>query len=720
MARKFVPSQHQFLKYLLYFKGREYEIDPPDNWQTAQREIARSKQYHGMLVTLSDQVEFSGYTAQLCREFNEEDGPIANVTIVEYVLDENDEWDLIFSGTLDFSEFVDDELVFSVKVNSESLEKKMTSRYQTEITLDSKTNLDGLEHGEALMPRINVSMDERDILGEALLGIGTGYDSYRANNRPKVCVLYTNRSESYNGDLPRTYTVQQEVYGAAPHANNFIYYNQQDVTITVNFEIDFLATFELPASQGTGASVRLRMDTFLVTEEDDGSLTFSDHNTTDLATAVFTNGQTSNLVYNGTKSFLSPPAYGAILYIEHIGFGSFTPPDFTYRVVSSSCNISGAVRAQPTTNEAILPYDFFKRMIVMIGGKNLDSDLLASSRLSLANGYMIRNVTDEEGNRLPISYTFEKLFSSFGSVEPLGLSVSGNTVKIEKREYFYQDFIAKDFGSDITDVKVEFDKEHAFSEISIGFETSNFSREGALKEFNVRSVWVSPINFYKKELNMVSNIQGSHNTIETLRRVQYQQDVERTHSRQGDSTLYFLDLKDAENRPRTWSDDFEDVQNIPLKNSIFNLRLSPMNRLRNQGKWINFGYDKFPEKFLTFSSSTGATGMLTKPIGEDRRAENESIRIADMDPPKYIAQIMTFTIPPQNLFKELREKRNGVEKAYGIFRVTYNGWVWSGYLLNYQVEANLITMQIIRKESISEGQVLGAPVTPTRITLIEL
>jgi hypothetical protein len=702
MARRIVPTQHAFTKYFLYYKGNEYEVDPPENWQDAQKEIARSVQYKGMMVTLSDQVTFSGSAAALLKSFYDDDGVIADVQIIEYDLNETtDEWEIGFSGTLDFSQYVETTDDFSCMINSETLQKKLSSRYQTEIDIDNIETLDGKEHGLGRTPRLEITMDDRDILGEALISTGTPYTTDGAKTKNNLCVFFTDIKESYNGEMPKTYTIAKEFFvPTSPDPDNLIFYNRQDIAREVNFDIRVNATFEMPAGAGLGASIELKVKRYAIVEDINGDITFTNVYTETLETISFQDGTTHKMSYNKTRSYYMEPREGLVLYFAH-NFGPI-PGSWEYTVDSASCNVWGPVRASATKNESLKSFDLFERMIIQIGGKNLSSELLSKSRLVVTNGYMIRNVLDENGKRPPFSITFEKLYNSYDSVEPIGLSVNGNTVKIEKREYFYQKFLSVDFGSDVANVEFSFDKEQAYSEINLGFDTSNFSREGALKEFCVRTVWVSPINSYKKTLDMISNIQGSHNTMETLRRVQYQESVERTHTRQGDSTNYFIDLRDNEDKPRTWKDDFEYVKGIKYLDSAFNLRLSPMNRIRKQGQWINFGYTQFLEKNLTFSSSTGATGMECKPFGKSALKEDASIKISSIGKPRYMSETVTFEIQPQNLFATLKEKVDGVEKAYGLFRFEHKGYEVYGYLNSFKIETAQVELQVIEKIKITE------------------
>lgn len=701
MSRNYVPSQHEFVRYILYYKGQEYTIDPPENWKQAQKEIARSVQYKGMMVTLSDQVTFTGYAALLLKTFYEDDGVVADVEIVEYEKNDfTDDWELSFSGTIDFSQYTEGADSFSAMINSESLQKKLSSRYQTELDVDNIETLDGKEHGLGRTKRLEVTMMDRDILGEAILSIGTPYDSDGAKTKNNVCVFFTERKEAYNGDIPRTYTVAKEFFvPTSPVPDNLIFYNQQSIERQIGFDIRVGATFKMPAGSGLGASVELRLARYIIEEADNGDIDFTATSYELLETVSFKDGQVSTLNYDSTRSYLMQPREGLVLYFAH-NLAPIADSDWEYTVDSATCSVWGPVRAIATKNETITGFNLFERMIVQMGGKNLDSDYLDESRMVVTNGYMIRNVLDENGKRPPFSITFEKLYNSWDSIEPIGLSVSGNSVRVEKRDYFYQKFLSVDFEDEVANVVFSFDKEQAYSEINLGFDTSNFSREGALKEFNVRTVWVSPINIYKKALNMISNIQASHNTIETLRRVQYQQDVERTHTRQGDSTNYFLDLKDRLDEPRTWTDDFEYVKGVRYLDSAFNLRLSPMNRLRKQGQWINFGYTAFKEKFLTFSSSTGATGMECKPKGEDALRENQSIQISRIGDARYMSETVTFEIPPQNFFQTLNERIDGVKKSLGLFRFQNKGYVIYGYLNSFKVETNTVELQVIQKTKI--------------------
>ena len=691
--RQIIPQQHNFIRFFLNYKGEDIEVMAPDNYDVAQKEYTRSIQYHGMMISLSDSVIFSGETAQLLKNIYDQDGVIARVTFSSYVKnDESDDWELEFTGELDFLTYSYNGGNLSLKINSNNLIKKLQSRYQTEIDIDNSINLDGIDMNLGITERISVNMFDRQLQGQALLSTGNGY-LLTYTQGSLVSVLLTNLNEGEYGGPPATYAIGRENFTqSSPELDNFFFYNQQDVeTLALEFNVTFNALFS-SSTELFGAELFLRF--YKYDFDDDGVPIF---NAIDELEKFTFNG-TGEFEMNFQKTFTYTVTRKQGLIFAILKGGSFPQIHNDINIKSSSIDFWAKTFAPGTINEAILPFPFFERMAYHIGAKKFESSYLEASRLSLATGFMIRNVTP----RKPVSITFQKLYNSFDSIRPLGLSVDSGKIIVEERGFFYQTFDAFYFDQ-IDNIEYKFDAQVAYSEINIGFETSNFSQEAALNEYAVRTTWVSPVNTHKKELNMVSSIQASSNTIETLRRVQYIDTIQRTYERRGDSTLFFIDLKDYENKPRTWQDDFE---KIPYSNKggprpfnpsgAYNLRISPMNTLRNIGAWVNHAYTKFPDKKLTFASSTGDTGMITKPIGEPEMAEDDSILIGDMDTPKFISETVTFNFKPFNLTKILNEKVNGIKKQYGIFSFKDGEEVKKGYLISYKPENYEIQLQLIK------------------------
>lgn len=700
MSRPFVPTQHDYVRYFLTYDNVRYDIEAPDNWAQAHKEISRSPQYSGMVVTLTDDIIFSGRSATMIRTWEQNDGVLTKIHLSEYEKDmTTDEWELAFSGDLDLSVWSVHENTVKTRVNSNSLTKKLQSRYQTEIDYDNENDLDGNPHQLGSMPYDTMRMGARDITGDTILSIGSEYDSTGANSGANACILFTDRNEGYFGDVPRTYEVARERLAVPADADNLFFYNQQDLEVPLSLDFRWQAHFPLNGGEGGGDTIRIRLMVYDIVETATTVDLINDPlESEDWFEYTFGPGENATLNYTATRNVIVKQKQGlALVYMQ--SFGSVSS-GWEYTTLIGELAISGPVRGSVTVNDCVSAFNLFERSIQLIGGDRLVSEHLSESDLYMSTGYMFRNVPVS-----PFVFTLEKLYNSFDAFQPIGLQVDNNTVTVERREYFYQNFLAIDFGEEVSNVTFNFDKEQAYSEINIGFESSNFSADAAAKEYNVKSIWVSPINLYKKEVSFVSNIQASSNVIETLRRVQYQEDTERTYTRRGDATLFAIDAYDTGAgylEPRPWSMDFAVIPTgVLLADDQFNYRLTPMNRLKKIAQWINFGYTKFTTRSLTFSSSTGATNLHTQPTDGVLNGEEDSFIINELPPAWYEAKTCTFEIPPQNLYKTLREKYDGVPKMYGLVRFEHEGRGVLGYINSYKAETFELEIQIKKIDSIS-------------------
>jgi hypothetical protein len=701
--RNIQPVQYRWRKYLLWYDERQYEINEPDNWQDSDREIARSDQYYGMTITVGDDISFSGLGSELLQAWYAESGVIAKVRIEEYETNEiTDEWELIFSGSLDFSHYKESGNVVTVKVNSEALQQRMTSRYETEINIDNDETLDGRVHGLGPLKTTQIDLFDRVLYGENTLSIGSRYQMPEAGGlNNNITILFSKNEEGYFSALPRVYRPSRESTTYLNTGQNQVFFNQQEKDVYVEVDLNIRLSFEIDASANNTGTVTGSIGQYDVIEDNDGNVTTPIVASHPIGTwSSIPVGQKVDHVFKYKGVILVRQRQQLVVQFN---FGGWTvEPTIEKRawVEEASMYMGGNTTYKDTKCQAYMPYDFFERMLYIMGARNLVSGYLKRLRLAILTGFMVRNVPGKE-----VSFSFQKLFQSYDSMEPLGLATKGDTVIIEKREYFFQDFLVYDFGDEVSDVSIEFDRPKCHSEIKVGFQTSNFTKENAVSEYSVRTIWTSPVDGYKQELNMVSNAQASSNTIETLRRVQYDPDTERTWTRRGDSTWFFIDLKDDQDKPRTWEDDFEEVPRAlnrdgnyeDLKNafSAYNLRLTPMNIIRNQGKWLNHGYTQFKDRSLSFSSSTGNTGMITKPIGEEALAENASLNIGDMGNPHYLSEKVSFIFEPFNFYKLITSFHDsGVQNFYGLFQLNYNGERIRGYLMNFKPDEFRVTLQI--------------------------
>lgn len=704
--RKIQPVQYRWRKYLLWHNNRPYEINEPDNWQDSDREIARSEQYYGMVITVGDDISFSGLGAMLISEWYNTEGVIAVVRIEEYETDSiTDEWELVFSGTLDLSQYVQSGGVVTVKINSEALQQKLSSRYETEINIDNDETLDGRIHGLGPLQTRQIDLFDRVLYGENTLSIKSRYQMPEVGSlNNNITVLFNNNEEGYFAEIPRVYEPTREAITfdlSGSLGRSIMFYNQQGKVVYLEVDAKVTLSFEIPPTATNTGAVKLSIVQQDVIENNDGELSYNLVNVHEMGSwSSIPIGQKVQKEFKFKGIIPMQPRQQLTLHCAFTGWT--TEPEIEKRpwVESASVYFGGNTTYEATKCQAYMPFDYFERMLYIMGAKYLVSSYLSGLRLALLTGFMVRNVPGKE-----VSFSFQKLFQSYDSMEPLGLATKGETVLIEKREYFFQDFLVYDFGDDVSDVQIEFDRRKTPSEIKVGFQTSNFTKESAVSEYSVRTIWTSPVDGYKEELNMVSNAQASSNTIETLRRVQYDPDTERTWTRRGDSTWFFLDLKDDQDMPRTWEDDFEEAPSAlnrdgnyeQLKNafSAYNLRLTPMNIIRNQGRWLNHGYTKFDDKYLSFSSSTGNTGMITKPFGQDEKAENDSLLISEMGPPQFLAEKISFIFEPFNFYKLITGfNDSGVQNFYGLYQLNYNGERIRGYLISFMPSEYRVTLQI--------------------------
>lgn len=681
------PIQYDYVRYILIIDGRQDVIPEPANWRTSERGFYRNTQYHGVIITVSDAIEFTGLTAQRLNTIYDRDGVLAKVEIIERMSNEYDETYVdLFRGILDFSTAERTQDSFYCKINSNEMTKKLQSRWRTEVSIENTIDLDGNEI-EPLTEWINVFMSDRGLKGENQLSTGTRYNHeiqffmIPPGQDVKTTPLMTKLGETWY-NLETVKAIDSTIYKTA---GSMFFVNNTKNELLCNTSIVFngnIVGTDYPESSANRVILELNIWDI----GDNGTeISYTLADTIELFR--YDNPKHNQLfLYNNSLLVSVGTTQCVSLNLSYRLTGPVAKGFFN--IEECSLNIWANTEFTSTNCRALLPYDIFARIIRLMGGKNLDSKFLSKLRLAVTNGFNIRNVPDKGD----ITYTFQKLFDSYSAIYPLGLEVNGNTIKIENLEYFYQKFIAIDFGDNIIDVKFTHYSELGFSEINIGFETSNYE-DGALDEYNVRTVWATPVNIYRQVLNMVSSIQASSYVIETLRRVQYSSNAERTFERRGDTTVFFLDLKDDVNELRKWNDDFDELpQNILYPENAYNLRLSPMNRLRVFGNWVGYGLMKFRNLALTFASSTGKTKMITKPKGKEPKAENDSIKISELGYARFTNEKVTFKVRPIEIISVINEKVNGVPKVYGLFKFKFKDTAYQGYLLSYKPESNEVEL----------------------------
>ena len=686
--------QHDFTRFFLEYDGNKVLIENIGNWEEINKEFLRSKQYKGFDVNITDKIEFKGETATILKQLLIEKPFDYDIEIIKE--DRNlrtDTWEEVYRGRLDFSDASFDDNTFECNVNSELIRRRFVSRWRTELNIFNKRDLSGNEINDYNVKLIPIRMGARSVFSVNEHSIGTEYRAEFTNGQyANVLLTHVETPDSF--PLKQSKEVRRETinpttmqtgYSQDVNVDNFFFVKKSN---TSEFYMDISADVELNGF--TDCSFSLILGVFKPIYNFDAGEEHLDFQLKDEIEIFNTNNTVINRVTLEKHIDLSSVNLNEYnncfsLYLKYDKNIS-SPREPNVYLIDLEVKINGVLNGVNTQSKVFTPFSYFQKHIKLMGGGTLISDYLKNCRFHLSKGFMFRNLRDKDGNIPPSSITFQKLFNSFNAVERIGLEVRGGNVRIEKLDYFFKDEIVCELGKNVYDIKFEFERDYAYSELNLGYQVSNFTKEEALNEFNVRSVWTTPISTFRNRFNAVSDIQASSFTIEKLRRVQYRKQVERTHKRRGDTTMFFIDLKDNENQVRDWEDDFDNQPPQEKQfSTAFNFRLSPLNILRRNAKWFNCAFFNNRNANFVFSSSDGNTNIKSKPIGEDYiGGENEDYPINETDIQKFVPIKATFkVVEDKNIRRIISDRGLTNNKIYGLFTFKHRGKKYLGYLTSY-------------------------------------
>ena len=287
------------------------------------------------------------------------------------------------------------------------------------------------------------------------------------------------------------------------------------------------------------------------------------------------------------------------------------------------------------------------------------------SGLGLISGRFLRNIykQDNPDEYKPISYSFDELYKSLSILNPIGVSIEMNKLKIEELSYFYQSFVFASIGA-IQDMQLYTESKLYYTSIEIGYTKSEVdTNDGSLDEFNCQTEFSTPLVNNTAKLSLLSKYRADGDGIEITRR----DILDLTSSNKADGDIWFVDTKPSGNGAamRVWQDDFQNVTGVYSKDEVMNVRLSPANCLRRHGSTLNAFLNRVGGK-IKYVSSVGNTKMTSQLLGSNVVVkENSDINPSELDSALFGDLFLSFTTP-FDLGKVVNKTTNGIKNFYGL------------------------------------------------------
>lgn len=677
--------QSYFAKYRYSLRGLlgTIYISAPENWDEDDKVFKRSKEVHGVFISLSNSLEFykgdedndGGYN--YLKQTYDTYGINSNVVLVK---EENisAKWVETYRGYFDFSKYKRTGTKIQIMFNESGLYEKIKARKSDDLELNRLTTMDGTELSPLVLQEVGLGGKAILIINQLERKKGKGevdttVPNFRLTSYSDYSEIYFNLSSplfstrafalpinmvtEIDGDVQTVYDYHVDTsittYGNGDTASVFYADAKDNIDLKMNIDIDIKYL--------GGETPELRVDIVKYS----GGVAYNYDSYISLIN-VNNPVQGTNYKYEANE-FSIPMLIGESLALVL----RLKTKESTVNVYKSSVLILDDTIVDSSTAKFILPYECLSRMLDVITDKKgiLKSKAFGRTDLGyqedgyasltgLTNGLQIRQFEDK-----PITTSFESFTKSYDAVWQIGYGIEkigrDEILRVEHKSHFYQEHVTMKLGGAPTNIERKVATDYFFSSIDVGYKKPSgevlYEEALGLDEYNIKNSFTTAITRIEKKLINESDYRADDSGLEFARRKPKSKFPE--EDTRYDLDIFLMDLKRGIGnifQQRVWEDDF--IKPIPFTKfttgvyspeTAHNLRLSPINILLRLGFWIKGSLMKNLNEYLRYSSTQGNNLLKTKlnKPGSIEYAENGNILNSDLDKALFNPEIITFKYP---------------------------------------------------------------------------
>jgi len=349
-----------------------------------------------------------------------------------------------------------------------------------------------------------------------------------------------------------------------------------------------------------------------------------------------------------------------------------------------------------TNSPCLTAYNVGKRLSEIYTGKNCFESYLLDGKdpeylknedhnLLFAPGGWLRNLKkkDENGNLLPwpMEMNFEDFYKSIHAILPVGYGITtvGNSQKLilEKLGYFFQRTVTVNLGK-IQIKGRSIAVEYCYQSLKFGYvKGGEYEQPLGLDEYNTQTNYRSPLTVTDNIYEALGPSRTDSYGAEQTRRKQFEDFPDEDTNADKDNFLFdakFSTRSNASNyfEVRLWSDDFESTPTgIYSPETAFNLNLSPARNKQRHEFWWGNSIIMLQDEVVQFVNSKGNSELKTKKPGEDPLKERENTPVSKIQNPIFKPEWIDAEAPfNKNLLEQIQGKTliNGrmVNNYYGL------------------------------------------------------
>ena len=706
-------------------------IDEPQNWRTDDKSFERADNGGGTLLKLNNVFEMGQDAADYIDAVIASEGFNAKIYLTKRGKDDTklgEDWRIYYRNKLDPTTFVFTEKKGRRRVEASfsqgGLYDQILARYSDEYDLVNTTSADGDEISE--LSTIIEQVDGRALLRWSKLYV----DDY-----DRTEISFTNGDTtnaraipfdiSTNGDEDSISSVLSGAdsvpYGSGTYqignVGSLIYFDAPiDSTLVLNGKIKLRM---IDTEDGT-----MKLEYVFYKLEDD-DLVFQERvELTSIDTGVTLN----ELEYIFDEEEVVVPKGWSLAIVAFTSLdGGIGTEKISYDFLDTTLIIEQDFKYDPSQALALLPYEFFDRIIEKITG---ESGLLISnifgrtelgysqdgnwSTLAISSGFWARGfdigdpVTDSNGDiteKKQLNISYSDAFDSFSMVNPLYwgvVTINGKEyVRIEDYDFTQQSFTGVKLGRTIngiftyipaSNVQREPLTDELYTRLEIGYDEggSDYEEVFGLSSPHGTAKWSTCLSELEENAYIkTSSIRADLEAYEISRAEQSTLNPDEDTSY--DQDLFFRHLKKVNNTwvMRSWEDDFAtEPKFIYSPETAGNLMITPYRCMLRHKKIFSTGLYLEPYKELVFISSNCNSSLEI-----DGVKENESILNKDLGTPYINGWVYTFE---GKVFQEVIDSLEGktyvdgefIPNWYGVFEFMVDDTILRGRLITTTVTGN--------------------------------
>ncbi|MEJ6980736.1 hypothetical protein WG906_09770 [Pedobacter sp. P351] len=640
-------------RYTLTYKGADHVLKfAPVGWENSTEiKWLRNETYFGLLRSLSVPLQFPPESAELLRMVFYKDSFEAEVNFkIEQLNTFTWNYEVIFVGGLDFSNFIDRDNIVEVNVIDTGLSSKVKAYENIVYEID----IDVPEAIEIELPGIPLQQTFTDIVVPITGGIG--FQAYLLGLEIILEDLLTNpvgvqavEAENFPGE------------GATPNystSDKWFVENTSSEAININYQFELKGAFNR-----IGLGINIVNNSGVVKSQIIQEFTTVRSQITK---------QDSFTIVPGEKVFLS------------VGYVTTSSPGGTsgiFKVDEGLIRCSFGAPAPASKCKALRPKYVFNKLIEKMNGSAIETQsflLEEWKQLTITSGDAIRQIS---GAKLKTS--FRDFFTAMNSVLNVGFGIENGKPTLESKSYYYKsNLLAANLGS-IKDFSLIVANEFVYNSVKIGYQNQNYDELNGRDEFNASQVYSLPVTRIQKELNLVSPYRADCFGIEFTRINLSGKDSTDSNS---DNATFFIYLKPGVEAGQTYyhperSEAYTSVAGVISTTYVFNMKLSPKQCLRRHGDYLHSILDRMDSKQIIFQSADKNVELVTVDLNGIRTGERGDLDVSTLPGKMFLPYIISFTVAyPRNILSLLNKFPTGFVKF------TFNGNEFQLFILEASVD----------------------------------